>query len=61
MKQRLSLARVLLHDPKILLYNGWVHGLSLENIRWMFTSFYMTTYQPLGRLLYAVVFELPWL
>lgn len=42
-------------DPFVLLDNPRLRALTPENLRWMATSFHMTTYQPLTWLLYALL------
>ena len=45
-------------DSPVLLYNEFVRGLSLENIKWMFTTFYMSHYQPLSWLSLAIDYDI---
>ncbi len=42
-------------DRELIVLNAGIAGLSLENLRWMATSLYMTTWQPLGWLVYALI------
>ena len=42
-------------DQQLILENGGVHGLDAARIGWMFSTLYMSTYQPLGWLAYAAI------
>ncbi|MBI5211712.1 MAG: tetratricopeptide repeat protein [Elusimicrobia bacterium] len=44
-----------LDDYENFVDNAMVHGLGWERLRWMFTSFHMTTYQPLAWLAGAAI------
>ena len=45
-------------DSPILLYNDYVRGISLGNIKWMFTTFYMSHYQPLSWISLALDYDI---
>jgi hypothetical protein len=51
-------------DVDILLTNAGIASLGWANIRWMFTTLYCTSYQPLGWLAYALIYRVseldPW-
>lgn len=49
---------VLFDDPTFVLENEHVHGLSMDNVRWMFLNVHDGHYQPLTFLSYAIEHEL---